>query len=139
MLITKDIHIPKAELRLSFARSSGAGGQNVNKVNSKAILRWAVRANRSLPKDVRQRFVLKYQHRISTTGDLILTSQKYRDQVRNIEDCITKLTSMVLTIIKPPTARIATKPTVASQQRRIEVKRTTAYKKQLRSRPLAEE
>lgn len=139
MFVTENIRIPDSELQFTFARSSGAGGQNVNKVNSKAILRWSVMANRSLSKDVRHRFALKYQQRINKTGDLILVSQKYRDQIRNVADCIKKLGSMLLTVANPPIIRRATKPTVASKKRRVEVKRVTALKKQRRQRPSGEE
>jgi ribosome-associated protein len=135
MLVTKNIYVPDAELQFTFARSSGAGGQNVNKVNSKAILRWAISTNRSLPADVRQRFKLKYQQRISKTGDFILASQKYRDQTRNVTDCINKLEHMLLTVATAPVIRRPTKPTAASKKRRVEVKKVTASKKQLRRRP----
>jgi ribosome-associated protein len=126
-------------LKFTFARSSGAGGQNVNKVNSKAILRWSIAANHSLPRDVRQRFAFKYQQRISKTGDLILVSQKYRDQTRNVTDCLNKLERMLLTVAKPPLTRRPTKPTAASKQRRVEVKHVVSLKKKMRRRPSAEE
>jgi ribosome-associated protein len=139
MLVTENIRIPDNELQFTFVRSSGAGGQNVNKVNSKAVLRWPVTANRSLPKDVRHRFVLKYQQRINKIGDLLLVSQKYRDQTRNVDDCLKKLSHMLLTVAKAPIKRKATKPTAASKKRRVEVKRVTSVKKQLRRRPSADE
>ncbi len=82
----------KASANLLLLASGGPGGQNVNKVNSKAIMRWFVGTSRRLPGDVRARFMGKYANRINEDGELILVSQKYRDQSRNIEECFDKLT-----------------------------------------------
>src|SRR2546429_8109183 len=77
--ITPTLKIPDAELRLSFARSSGPGGQNVNKVSSKAILHFDVRNSPSLPPDVRARFLSQYASRITTAGEIVIHSEEYRD------------------------------------------------------------
>ena len=123
------------ECQFSFARSGGPGGQNVNKVNSKAILRWPVVFNRSLPQAVRDRFLAKYAGRITAEGDLVISSQKYRDQSRNIDDCLEKLAAMItsVAIIAPP--RRPTKPTKASKIRRAHSKQKHSQKKQHRRRP----
>src|SRR3954469_17607954 len=88
--ITSNIAIPDEELHFTFVRSSGPGGQNVNKVNSKAILRWNP-ATSGLPEAVRQRFLARYRARLTVTGDMIVTSQRYREQGRNLLDCREKL------------------------------------------------
>lgn len=132
------LQIPEYELVYTYARSGGPGGQNVNKVNSKAILRWYPAANRSLPEAVRQRFLLKYGNRLSTEGELIITSQKFRDQLRNSEDCLNKLYAMLEAVRVAPIIRRPTKPSKASKERRIDCKRKDSMKKQSRKAPAAD-
>jgi ribosome-associated protein len=129
------IKIPVNECQFSFARSSGPGGQNVNKVNSKAILRWVVTVSHSLPEDVKARFLAKYARRISKDGDLILSSQKYRDQNRNIDDCLQKLTAMITSVAVMAAPRKATKPSRTAKLRRLQSKREHSVKKQQRRAP----
>jgi len=121
--ITPNIKIPDAELRLSFARSSGPGGQNVNKVSSKAVLHFAVLTTPSLPPDVRQRFLERYQSRLTNAGEIVIHSEEFRDQPRNIQACYDKLRQMVLTVLRPPKKRRATKPTRGSKVRRLNEKK----------------
>jgi ribosome-associated protein len=133
--VNRRIQIPLEEFQFTFVRSSGPGGQNVNKVNSKAVLRWAVTASPSLPDDVRQRFLTQYPTRITTEGELVLSSQKYRDQPRNQEDCLEKVREMLLAVAAAPTVRRATKPSRGAKLRRLEGKRArSAVKSNRRSR-----
>src|SRR5690348_4094343 len=90
------IHIPDDEFHWAFARSGGPGGQNVNKVASKAVLHWNVAASPSLPPDVKERFRAQQHRRINAEGELVLSSERYRDQPRNVEDCLEKLRSMIV-------------------------------------------
>ncbi len=135
--ITSHIEISEAEFEFSFARSGGPGGQNVNKVNSKAVLRWDVTASQALPTGVRQRFLAKYHNRVTGDGVLVLQSQRYRDQSRNVADCMERLREMILQIATPPIKRRPTKPTRGSQQRRIQNKKQNSDKKKMRRRPNA--
>lgn len=133
--ITKSIHVPMREFRFSYARSQGPGGQNVNKVNSKATLRWAVAKNESLPPAVRYRFLSKYSNRITKEGDLVLTSQRYRDQPRNVQDCLDKLRDLIFKVSTAPKARRKSKPTKGSKVRRRKAKEANSQKKSMRKPP----
>src|ERR1700747_1666488 len=96
MEIMAGVEIPEGELHFSFARSGGPGGQNVNKVASKAVLHWDLAANTLLPPEVKDRVRARQANRLTGEGMLVIQSQRYRDQPRNIEDCRDKLREMVL-------------------------------------------
>jgi ribosome-associated protein len=134
LVVNSRIRVPKSEFEITFARSSGPGGQNVNKVSSKAVLRWNVVQSLSLPGDVRTRFLARYRSRLTTGGELIVSSQRYRDQGRNLADAFDKVTSMLAAAATLPKTRRATKPTRASVARRIKSKQHGSKKKQLRRR-----
>jgi ribosome-associated protein len=133
MLIVNDrVRIPLRELDFTFARSSGPGGQNVNKVNTKATLHWDVTHSRSLPDDVRERFVAKYKNRINRDGQVVLSSQRFRDQGRNVADCIARLRELLEEVLQAPKPRKKTKLSQAARGRRLRSKRVTAERKQAR-------
>jgi ribosome-associated protein len=136
--INAQIAIPRSELRFTFVRSSGPGGQNVNKVASKAVLRWSVRNSASIPDPVRSRLMTRAARQINDRGELLLTSQRYRDQGRNIDDCLEKLRNLILAAAKVPRRRKKTRPTKASKEKRLDTKRATAEKKRRRSPPAAD-
>jgi len=133
--ITPRIQIPTSEFEFTFARSGGPGGQNVNKVNSKAVLRWFPSTSPSLPDDVRARFIEKYANRITTEGELVISSQTYRDQLRNTDDCLKKLAEMIESVARPPKVRRPTKPSKAAKIRRVESKARQSNKKSQRRAP----
>ncbi len=133
MLVVNDtISIPLAELDFEFSRSSGPGGQNVNKVNTKVTLQWSVRESPSLPDGVRERFVAKYRTRINNRGQLVIHSQRFRNRGRNVSDCLSKLREMVLSVAEPPKKRKRTRPSRASRERRLNDKKQRSQKKQSR-------
>jgi len=134
LVVNSRIRIPASELSFTFARSSGPGGQNVNKVSSKAVLRWPVATSESLPQQVRERFLARYGNRVTTEGEVIITSQRYRDQGRNVADALDKLREMLLAVAVPPRKRKPTRPSYASVVRRKESKRVQSKKKQMRRR-----
>lgn len=121
--VTARITLSEEELRFSFARSSGPGGQNVNKVNSKATLRWNPSASPALPEDVRARFLARYASRLTNEGELLITSQESRDQPKNIAICLEKLRIMIAGVLTAPKKRRPTKPTKGSKQRRLTAKK----------------
>jgi len=135
LVVNSRLKIPLGEFEFTFARSSGPGGQNVNKVSSKAQLRWPVATSPSLSEALRQRFLAKYRRRITNEGDLLVTSQRYRDAGRNVADCLEKLRAMLLAVATPPKRRRPTKPTRASVRRRLDEKRKQSQKKQHRRTP----
>ena len=102
----------------------------MNKVNSKALLRWPIDASPSLPEAVRGRFLQKHGNRVTTEGELLISSQRYRDQGRNVEDCLEKLRVMLAEAAAPPVRRKRTKPSRGSIERRLQSKRIRSDKKQ---------
>lgn len=139
LIVNAVIRIPLEEFEFTYSRSSGPGGQNVNKVNTKATLRWQVVASPSLPESVRVRFLEQIGRRLTAEGDLIVTSQRFRDQARNVDDCLEKLKTMLLAAAVKPTPRRPSKPTRASRERRHEQKRVRSQRKQHRRRPSGDE
>ena len=131
--ITSGLQLDEQELTLTFARSGGPGGQNVNKVSSKVILRWNPAQSAGLPEDVRLRLLSQQRARLTKEGELLITSQKTRDQGRNVEDCLEKLRTLILRAVHVPKARKATRPSRGSKERRLSAKKHNARRKQERS------
>jgi ribosome-associated protein len=134
--ISEQLRIPEEELHWSFVRSGGPGGQNVNKVASKAVLRWNLRLTPSLPVGIKARLQTQQRGRITSEGVLNLNSQRYRDQERNRQDCLDKLRAMVLQAAMTPKARRPTRKTRASQERRLEAKKRRSSIKSARRQPI---
>ena len=133
--INDQIAIPETEFSWTFVRSGGPGGQNVNKVASKAVLRWDVHSSPSLPGEVKARLQARQRRRITVEGDFVLTSQRYRDQERNRQDCLDKLRAFVLDAAAVPKVRKKKKPSRASKERRLAEKRHRSGTKSARRRP----
>lgn len=129
-----NIVIPTSELDFQFARSSGPGGQNVNKVNSKAILFWNISINTSIPKDVLDRFRSAYGAKVNSEGYVVLHSDTFRDRPKNIQLCEDKLRNMLLDVWVPPKKRKPTKPSKASQEKRVQNKKERSELKKNRKK-----
>jgi ribosome-associated protein len=132
LVVNNRLTIPAGELQASYSRSSGPGGQNVNKVNSRVTLRWQVGDQPLLPADWRQRFLARNRNRVTGEGEVIINSERYRDQPRNLEDCRQKLAELLRECSMPPVKRKKTRPSLASQRRRLDEKRRTSEKKNSR-------
>ncbi len=132
--ITQDLVIPMAEFIFKFSRSSGPGGQNVNKVNSKVQLIFSLWQNSTLPLDLIERFTDKYKNQLTVTGEISITSNLYRDQKRNKEDCLEKLKAMILSVRFPPKKRIPTKPKFSDRENRLNRKKKAGQNKALRKK-----
>jgi ribosome-associated protein len=135
MKLTESIQIPDSEFQFTYARSGGPGGQNVNKVASKAVLHWDVAGSPSLPALVKDRFLRQYRWRVTTEGVVVLDSQRFRDQAKNVADCLDKLRGMLLASLHAPKKRRPTKPSRSSKERRLQAKQHLARQKALRRKP----
>ena len=135
LVINPRLSVPLHEFDFTFSRSAGPGGQNVNKVNTKVTLHWDVEKSPSLPEAVRQRFLERFPRRINKQGQLVVSSQRYRDQGRNVADCLNKVRELVSEVAVPPKRRQPTRPTRASRERRLQEKRHRAERKQSRRNP----
>jgi ribosome-associated protein len=131
LLIRDNLSIPAEQLTQSVARSGGPGGQNVNKVNSKVILRWRP-ADGFLAPAPMARFTQMAKRYITTDGEVVIHCDESRDQTRNAERCREKLKQLILQALAAPKRRVATKPTKASKTRRLDDKRRAADKKKTR-------
>lgn len=126
--------IKDEELTFTFARSSGAGGQNVNKVNSKVTLIWDIENTQSVSIFVKERFIAKYSNFINNEQQVKIISQKYRTQARNISDAIEKLQEMLNSVKTAPTLRRKTKPTKGSVKKRVDNKKNKGLVKKNRQK-----
>ena len=135
LYINARLTIPSEEKSVSTARSSGPGGQNVNKVNSKVTLHWSPGNCAALRADWCRRFVASYANRINREGQIVISSQQYRDQSRNLVDARQRLVSMLLYCQNPPKTRKATRPTLGSKRRRLEQKSSNHRKNRIGNAP----
>ena len=135
--VTDSIAIDEREIEESFVRSSGPGGQNVNKVASAVQLRFDVRRSRSLANDVAIRLMKLAGRRMTQDGVIVITAQRFRSQEQNRQDALERLIELIRQAAVRPTPRRKTKPTLASKKRRLEGKTRRSQVKSLRTaRPL---
>jgi len=126
------ISIPEAELEEQFVRSSGPGGQNVNKVATAVELRFDLRHSPSLPPAVRSRLARLAGRRLTKEGVLVIRAERFRTQEQNRADARARLADLVREAAVPPKYRVKTKPTKGSQERRLKVKGQRGTIKKLR-------
>ena len=132
--VTAELAIPARELRVTFSRSGGPGGQNVNKVETKVQLRWNPAGSAALSDADRSWLLRRLGGVLTADGDLLVTSNRTRDQARNREDAEDKLAEMLRAALRRPKRRRATRPSQAALQRRIDEKKARSRLKQARRR-----
>ncbi len=123
------------EISFDFFRSSGPGGQNVNKISSAVRLRFDLRGSRLLPAGVKARLAALAGSRLTTDGVLVIEAQRHRTQEGNRRDALARLGDLIARSWKPPTPRRPTKPTRGARERRLEEKKGRSITKRQRSRP----
>ena len=132
--ITSTLRISDSELTETFVRASGPGGQNVNKVASAVELRFDIAHSPSLPEPLRARLLARRDRRLTAEGVLVIQASRFRDQAKNREDARDRLAEILRAALHVPKKRVATKPTRASQERRITAKKKRAQHKRTRAR-----
>lgn len=135
MRITDHITIDEREIEEKFIRSSGPGGQNVNKVSTAVRLRFNLRGSRVLPEGVKARLAALAGSRLTTGGVLVIEAQRQRTQEGNRRDALGRLGELIASSWSPPRQRRPTKPTRGARERRLEEKKGRSATKRQRARP----
>lgn len=133
--ITNRVRIPASEIALSYVRSSGPGGQHVNKTASKVQLRWNARTSTALSDEDRAFLERRLESKLTKEGELLVASERHRDQGRNVDDVLERFTLIVRRAIRRPTPRKKTRPSRASRERRLAEKRRRSDRKRQRRTP----
>ena len=137
--ITPDIVIHEKELTFEFVRSSGPGGQNVNKVSTAVLLRFDVRASDQIPFEVKQRLKTLAGKRMTEDGMLIIKASRFRKQEQNRQDAVERLVRLLRAAAVKPKRRIKTRPTKAAKERKLGAKKHRGNLKKLRKKVTAGE
>ncbi|WP_205963466.1 alternative ribosome rescue aminoacyl-tRNA hydrolase ArfB [Paracraurococcus sp. NE82] len=137
--VTPRISLEESELQEEFLRASGAGGQNIQKVETAVQLRFDVARSPSLPEPVRERLLILGGRRVTKDGVLVITAQRHRTQDRNREDARERLLALIReAAIPPPPPRRPTRPTLGSKLRRLEGKAKRSGVKAMRGKPASD-
>jgi len=131
--ITHTLAIQESEIKEEFIHSSGAGGQNINKVATAVQLRFDVASSLSLPPTLKERLMKRAGRRMNSEGELVITARRYRTQERNRQDARNRLIILIAGAAEEPKSRKKTRPTSASRKKRLESKRHQGEKKRLRA------
>jgi len=121
--VNERLVLPPEELSVAFARSGGPGGQNVNKVATKVVLRFSIEASASLGETRRARLLGRLASRLTGSGELLVQASRYRERGRNLADARERLAAILREALQVQRPRRATRPTAGSKRRRLEAKR----------------
>lgn len=132
--MTSKIVLNPAEIKFTFVRAPGPGGQNVNKLATACTLRFDVLHSRSLPENARMRLISLAGKKMTLQGELIIKASRYRTQERNKQDALERLETLIKRATTPPKKRKKTKPSFSSVQSRLSKKKQHGQNKSLRSK-----
>ncbi len=135
LYLDRDWHIPEEDLEVRAVRSSGPGGQNVNKVATKVELRFKLQTTCALGPGQKRRLTQAHPTRVTREGEFVLTSDQHRSQARNRSDVLQRLAQMIRAVRHPPKFRVPTKVTQAAKKRRLDQKRHRSQLKRDRQKP----
>ena len=135
LLLAPGWEIPDEDIEYAYVRSSGPGGQNVNKVASKVELRVKLSRSRALTPGQKRRLFQKFPSYVTRDGDFVVTGDRFRSQAQNQRDVGERLVAMVLSVRFPPRTRVATKPSRNAKARRVSDKRARSQVKRQRQKP----
>lgn len=130
--VTDHLGIPSSEIDLAYARSGGPGGQHVNRTASKVQLRWNLRESGALTEPQRAWLTIRLASRLSTEGELIVASERHREQSRNVDDAVQRFAQILREGLKRPKRRKKTRPSRASRERRLKDKKRRSDQKRQR-------
>ncbi|MCK6546991.1 aminoacyl-tRNA hydrolase [Myxococcota bacterium] len=133
LVIADGIEIPEAEIEAEYSRSSGPGGQHVNKTETRVTLRFSVAASPSIPEPHKARMLEKLAPRLTKTGELLVSVDRHRDRSMNETKAFERLAELLRAAYEIPTPRKKTKPSRGSKERRLAAKRQTSARKRDRS------
>ena len=135
LAVNARLSLPPDELNVQFALAGGPGGQNVNKVATKVVLRFSIRESKVLGDARRTRLLERLGSRLTKDGTLVIHASRYRERARNLEDARERLANTLRNALLDQKKRVATKPTRSSQRRRLDAKQRRSDTKRLRRRP----
>lgn len=130
--ITAAIQIPLAEIEVAYSRSSGPGGQHVNKTETRVTLRFPVASSPSIPEDARALMVERLAPRLTKSGELLVSSEEFRERPRNLEAAYERLQGLLRRSLQRDKPRRPTRPSRGAKERRLNEKRQTAERKKSR-------
>lgn len=133
-VLPNGVWLPESEVVIRFVRSSGPGGQNVNKVSTKVELRFQLDRTEVLTEARKRRLRGAFPSYVTASGELIITSDRFRSQSMNQTDALERLQAMIRSIWSPPPPRVKTAPSRAAKKRRVADKRARGDLKRQRAR-----